>query len=362
MKIAFIGLPDSGKTTVFNALTRQNIPLEEYASIDKPKAHLGTVHVPDARLEELAASLKPKKTTYAEFTFVDVAHPPIQREKESAKKDFEPSAVREADAFVHVVRAFEDSNVPHPKGEVNPTRDIATVESDFIILDLEVAQNRIKKIENDLQKGKKDEEKECICLKRLVKELESEIPLRAVAISEEERKFIRAYQFLSHKPIVVILNISEDQVGKPMSDKLKALDQSNTIGIIPFCGKLEMEIWELDETERPEYLKGIGLDELMRDKVLDEIYRRLDLISFFTVVGNEVKAWSIKKDTKAIEAAGKIHSDMERGFIKAEIIGFGDFKKCGFSFTDAKTKGLLRLEAKDYIIRDGDIVNFKFSV
>lgn len=362
MKIAFIGLPDSGKTTVFNALTRQNIPLEEYASIDKPKAHLGTVHIPDARLEELASALKPKKTTYAELTFVDIAHPPFQREKEAAKKDFEPSQVREADAFVHVVRAFEDSNVPHPKGEVNPTRDIATVESDFIILDLEVAQNRIKRIESDIQKGKKDEEKEFVCLKRLVKELESEIPLRSVAVSEEEEKLVRAYQFLSQKPIVVILNISEDQIGKPLSDKLKALDQSKTIGVVPFCGKLEMEILELDENGRAEYLKDIGLSELMRDKILDEIYGRLDLISFFTVVGNEVKAWSIKKGTKAIEGARKIHSDMERGFIKAEIIGFDDFKKCSFSFHDAKAKGLLRLEAKDYIIRDADIINFKFSV
>ncbi len=362
MKIAFIGLPDSGKTTVFNALSHQNISLEEYASIDKPKAHLGTVHVPDIRLEELTSALKPKKTTYAELTFVDVAHPPIQREKGSAKKDFEPSQVREADAFVHVVRAFEDSNVPHPKGEVNPLRDIAEVESDLIVLDLEVAQNRIKRIESELQKGKKDEGKECICLKRLVKELESEIPLRQVAISEDEKRLIRAYQFLSQKPLVVILNISEEQIGKPISDKLKALDQSNAMAVIPFCGKLEMEIFELDETERAEYLKGIGLNGLSRDVVLDGIYARLGLLSFFTVVGDEVRAWGIRSGAKANEAAGKVHSDMERGFIKAEVIGFDDFKKCDFSFVNAKTKGLLRLEAKDYIIKDGDIINFKFSV
>ncbi|MFH1778980.1 MAG: redox-regulated ATPase YchF [Candidatus Omnitrophota bacterium] len=359
MKIAFIGLPDSGKTTVFNALTRQNIPLEEYASIDKPKAHLGAVHVPDARIDELASVFKPNKTTYAELTFVDIAHPPIQKEG-SARKDFEPSPVREADAFVHVVRAFENSNVPHPKGEVNPVRDIALVESDLIVLDLEVAQHRIKKIELEFQKGKRDEEKEYNVLKRLVKELESEIPLRETAISEEEGKLIRAYQFLSQKPTAVVLNISEDEIGKPLSDKLKALSQS--MGIIPFCGKLEMEILELDESERAEYLKGIGLNELSHDVVLDEIYMRLNLISFFTVVGGEVKAWSIRKGTKAIEAAGKVHSDMERGFIKAEIIGFDDFKRCNFSFPDAKAKGLLRLEAKDYIIRDGDVINFKFSV
>ena len=362
MKIAIIGLIDSGKTTVFNALSRQNIPLEEYASIDKPKIHLGTVHVPDARLEELASVFKPKKTTYAELTFVDVAHPPVQKETATVKKDFDPSLAREADAFVHVVRAFDDPNVPHPKGEVNPLRDIAMVESDLIILDLEVAQNRIKKIESDLQKGKKEEEKEYNCLKRLVKELESEIPLRNIAISEEEGKLIRAYQFLSQKSIVVILNISEEQLGKPLLDRLKALDQSGAMAVIPFCSKLEMEILELEEAERAEYLREIGITELSHDKVLDEIYARLNLLSFFTVVGGEVKAWSLKGGTKAIDAAGKIHTDMERGFIKAEIIGFDDFKKCDFSFTNAKAKGLLRLEAKDYIIKDGDIINFKFSV
>lgn len=360
MKIAFIGLPDSGKTTVFNALTRQNIPLQEYASIDKPKAHLGTVHVPDARLEELAQALKPNKTTYAELTFVDVAHPSVKREEGPAKRDFEPSPVREADAFVHVVRTFVDTNVPHPKGDINPLRDIAALESDLILLDLEVAQNRIKRIESDLQKGKKGEEKECDILKRLLKELESEIPLREVAISDEESKLIRAYQFLSQKPMVIILNISEEQISKPLPDKLKALDAS--MAVIPFCGKLEMEIMELNEIERVEYLKDMGINELLHDKVLDDIYARLGLVTFFTVVGGEVRAWSIKKQTRAIEAAGKVHSDMERGFIKAEIIGFDDFKGCGFSFANAKAKGLLRLEAKDYIIRDGDIINFKFSV
>lgn len=164
MKIGFIGLPDSGKTTVFNALTRQNIPLEEYASIDKPKAHLGAVAIPDRRIEELASVFKPKKTTYAEIAFVDIAHPPIQREKGSMKRDFEPAQIRETDAFVHIVRTFEDPNVPHPKGDVNPARDIATVESEMIISDLEVAQNRIiKRIELDIQKREKGR-RERICL------------------------------------------------------------------------------------------------------------------------------------------------------------------------------------------------------
>lgn len=343
MKIALIGLPFSGKTTVFNAITGQ-VPKEE-AYQTKPQ--IGTIKVPDQRLNELSKIFQSQKTTYVEISFVD-----LPRKKDSDKGLFDRSYIKQLDAFLHVIKFFEDGN---------PIGDYEGIKTEFILLDLEVAQNILNRLDKELPGKKKEESIEYKILDKCRQALEKEMPLRDTSLTKDEKKLLGGYQFLTLKSEVVIANISEEQIGKEVSKKLIDLPQFKNLQILEFCGKIEAEINQLKEEEQRPFLKDLGITKPAREKTIESIYKALDLVTFFTVVGKEARGWSIPCQTRAVEAAGKIHTDMQRGFIRAEVVNYNDFIECG-SMQEAKHKGRLKSEGKDYIVQDGDIINFKFSV
>lgn len=348
MKIGIIGCPQSGKTTVFNLLSGSNFELHSFSS-GKAEAHLGTIKVPDPRLEHLSLTFKPKKTTYTEISFVDSGAMPGGQ----LSVGFDIAQLKDVDALAHVVGMFAASD---------PLSLVTTVETELMLVDMEAIQNRTSALKKDIARGKKEEKKEYELLLRCQESLEKEMPLKGMNLTEEEDKLIRGYKFLTLKPMLVVANLSEEQLSSPPTEKLKEMLNARGIKLVEICGKAEMEILELEEKDRKDFLKELGIRESGRDRFIRGCYEALDLVSFFTVVGNEVKAWTVKKGTSALEAAGKIHTDMQRGFIRAEVINYKTFIDCQSSLKEAKSKGLLRLEAKEYIVQDGDIINFKFSV
>jgi GTP-binding protein YchF len=369
LKIGIIGLSNSGKTTVFNALTGQNLETTIYPTISG-EPHIGVVKVPDLRLDNLSAIYKPKKTTYAMVEYIDYIGL-TKGDMSQNRKVFD--LIKDVDAIVHVVRAFEDAAVVHPMNEVNPLRDIETVELELIFGDLEFVGKRLDRIEEALKKGKKPDEVEKRLLLKCKHSLEKEILLRYVDFSEEEQRAMRPLQFVSTKPEVVVLNIGEDALNtegeKDLLNKAegyfqgryKNLSLPTRHSLLSLCGKIEMEIASLSPEDAKPFLEDMGIKEPALEKLIHACYDILGLISFFTYVGDEVRAWTITKGTNAQKAAGKVHSDIERGFIRAEVVSFSDFVKAG-SMHAAKEKGLLRLEGKTYEVKDGDIVNFRFHV
>jgi GTP-binding protein YchF len=354
MRVAIIGLTQSGKSTVFNVLTGAHFEIKNYPTAEH---HLGVVKIPDPRLEQLAGIFGSKKISHAEINFMD----PGVSHKEHEKKVVEFSHAKEADCLVHVVRLFEDPNIIHPQGSIDAERDIALVELELIMQDLEVLGHRIEKIKKDLDRGKKEEEKEYQLLLKCKEKLEYETPLRDMEFSPEETKLLKGFLFLSQKPMIVVANISEENIGQKMPNHLQKLTEEKKVGFIEFCAKVEMEIEELSEQERGEFFKAEGITEPAPERFIKEIHKALDLITFYTGNEKETKAWLVKKGTQALEAAGKIHSDIERGFIKAEVINYKDLMDCGTTKV-AREKGLLRLEGKEYVIADGDAILFRFSV
>jgi len=362
MKIGIIGLSNSGKTTVFNALTHQSLETTIYPTTSGDPA-IGVVKVPDARLDKLSGIIKPKKTTHASVEYIDY----IGLTKGDAtqnRKVFD--LIKDVDAIVHVARAFEDDTVAHPMNSVNPLRDVETVELDLIFGDLELVEKRLRRMEEASKKGKKPDESEKRLLLKCRDALEKEISLRDIDFNEEEQKAIKHLQFISIKPEVIVFNIGENDLNteKPRNlqnaaerffkDKHKNLSLS-------LCGKIEMEIAGLSPEDATLFLVDLGIKEPALNRLIHVCYDVLGLISFFTYVGNEVKAWTIPKGTGALAAAGKIHSDIERGFIRAEVISSEDFFAAG-NIHAAKEKGILRLEGKTYEVKDGDIINFRFNV
>lgn len=354
MKAAIIGLSQSGKSTVFNVLTGAHYETKSYPGAEH---HIGVVKVPDARLDSVAEVFSSKKRTHAEISFID----PGVKYKEHEKKLIELSHAKEADCLVNVVRLFDDPNVIHPHGNIDAERDVALMELELIMQDLEVIGHRIDKIKKDLEKGKREEEKEYQLLLKCKEKLEYEVPLRDMELGPDEEKLIRGFLFLSKKPIMVVANISESAIGQELPEHLRKLTEEKKVGLIEFCAKVEMEIEELSEEERGEFFKAEGISMPAPERFIKEVYKALDLITFYTGNENEAKAWAVKRETKAIEAAGLIHSDIERGFIKAEVINYNDLVQCGSTKT-AKEKGLLKLEGKEYIVKDGDIILFRFNV
>ena len=365
MKIGIIGLSNSGKTTVFNALTRQNLETTIYPTTSGDPA-IGVVKVPDARLDKLSEIIKPRKTTHATVEYIDY----IGLTKGDAtqnRKVFD--LIKDVDAIVHVARAFENDAVVHPMNSVNPLRDVETVELELIFGDLELVEKRLRRMEEASKKGKKPGESEKRLLLKCRNALEKEIPLRDIDFNEEEQKSIKHLQFISRKPEVIVFNIGEKDLNtekprnlqnaaeryfKDKKDKYKNLSLS-------LCGKIEMEIAGLSPEDATLFLDDLGIKEPALNRLIHVCYDVLGLISFFTYVGNEVKAWTIPKGTGALAAAGKIHSDIERGFIRAEVISSEDFFAAG-NIHAAKEKGILRLEGKTYEVKDGDIINFRFNV
>jgi hypothetical protein len=359
LKISIIGLSNSGKTAVFNALTGQNIETTLYPTTSG-EPNRGVVKVPDARIETLSGMFSPKKTTYATIEYLDYIGM-TRGDVEQNRKVFD--LVKDADAVVQVVRLFHDDAVIHPMETIDPVRDIETTELELIFGDLDLVEKRLERMEQGAKRGKKPNDAEKKLLLKCKEFLEKEVALRDVQFTDEEKNTMRPLQFLSTKPEVVVINIGEGDLNTDHIRDLQSTLQTRfpSLSVLTLCGKIEMEIAQLSPDEKGLFLEDLGIDQPASDKLIQTSYDILGLISFFTVGEDEVKAWTIRKNTSALSAAGKIHSDIERGFIRAEIVSFEDFISAG-SIHDARDKGHLRLEGKTYEVKDGDIINFRFNV
>jgi GTP-binding protein YchF len=359
MKIAIVGLSNSGKTTVFNALTRGTAETASFTS-GKFEPNLASVKVPDPRLDVLAEIYQPRKLTAAEVQYVDVTG--FKGEEQGTELPAEVLGyIGTADALLHVVRAFEDERVPHPSGVVNPEDDLSGVDFELIFSDLRIIEKRLARLEKDLKKTSGQEknikiaEQDLLC--RLKESLEAEKPIRDLELSSQEEKLIRGYPLLSKKPVLVVLNIGEEQLSSPPPLEY---NHSKSL-VVPLSAKIEEELTQLEENDAREFMGSLKIQEPARDRVIASSYALLGLISFLTVGEDEVRAWTIRQGAVAVEAGGVIHSDIERGFIRAEVISFEDLVKSG-SMASARKKGLLRLEGRQYVLQDGDISNFLFNV
>jgi ribosome-binding ATPase len=362
MKVAIIGIPESGKTTIFNALTRGKAEVASYSATLAP--NIGVAKVSDSRLSVLEGIFQPKKTVPAEVSYIDIAGSIKGFGKEGAGGEF-LNYLTTADALLQVVRAFEDDQIPHPEGSIEPKRDIASLDLELAISDLAIMERRLEKLETSLKGAKAAERefylKEQLLLQKIKAELEKEIPIRIQGLAKEELKMLANYQFLTAKPMLVVLNIGEKQISQASQLEGEISSLYPQFAVVALCGKLEMELAQLSDAEAREFREAMGLSKPALDRLIDLSYSLLGLISFFTTVSSELKAWTIPGGTPAPKAAGKIHSDMERGFIRAEVISYSDLQSCG-NLAEARKRGLLRTEGKNYIIQDGDVVTFLFNV
>ncbi|MBE0599337.1 MAG: redox-regulated ATPase YchF [Desulfuromonadales bacterium] len=361
MKSAIIGLANAGRTTIFNALTQLNLEVTPYASV-ATEPHIGMVKVPDPRINRLVELFRPKKTTFATVEYIDF----IGLTKGDLEQNRKVSdLIKDADAIVHVVRSFEDEGVPHPLGSVDPRRDAETVEMEMIFGDLELVEKRLTRMEEGAKRGRKPDEVERGLLLKCREALEEERALRDVDFTEDEQKAMRSLQFMSIKPQLVVLNIAEKELGSEKSrlqtEAIRSFFTGRQVRVISLCGQIEMEIAQLPPEEAKAFLDDLGIEEPARDRLIQLSYDFLGLISFLTTGEDEVRAWTIRKGTEAQKAAGKIHSDIERGFIRAEVVAYDDFIANG-SMAAAREKGAVRLEGKTYEVKDGDIINFRFNV
>lgn len=359
MRVGIIGLSNTGKTVVFNALTGQNLETTIYQTVGGD-AHRGIVKVPDPRLDKLSEIFRPKKTTHATIEYIDYIGL-TKGNPEQNMKVFD--LIKDVDAILHVVREYHDDTVIHPLGTIDPLRDIETVELELILGDLEFVEKRLERMELGAKRGKKQDETEKKLMMKCRERLEKEVALRNVEFLEEETKSMRHLQFLSTKPVVLLLNIGEKDLHLDYIEKLSSTICTHypTLPVLTMCGKIEMEISQLSPDDSRLFLDDLGIEEPAFHKVIKTCYELLGLISFFTYVGDEVRAWTITKGLYAQKAAGKVHSDIERGFIRAEVISFEDFMSVG-DMHKARERGLLRLEGKSYEVKDGDIINFRFNV
>ena len=348
MKIGLIGYPLSGKTTVFNALTGLHARTDSFVASGK-EANVGLIKVPDVRVDRLAAFHQPKKTTHAEISFVDLAG--IAATAGGGFDSGSLNLMRQVEAYTIVVRAFASEAVSHPLNRIDPADDIKKIEEEMTLADLIVVEKRLELI---IKEGKKGST-EYLLLERCREVLENGAPLREGDFGAEERKSLTGFTFLSLKPRLVLINTDEDNIAGDPALKEKSPH------VISFCASLEQQISELAPEERGEFLEALGIDQPARDKFVRAAYALMNLISFFTVGKDEVKAWTIERDTPAVRAAGKIHSDIERGFIRAEVVHYDDFD-AEPNMARLRELGKLRLEGKNYEVADGDIINFRFNV
>lgn len=361
MEIGIIGLPTVGKTTVFNLLTQANLNTAAFMS-GKAEAHTRVARVPDRRIEYLSDMWRPRKTTYAQIKVTEVPGLVQGSSQGMGVGNAFLNAIRQVDALVHVVRAFDHAEVLHPEGSINPMRDIATVNVELLLADLQMVENRIKRINEG--KKKKEQEQELALMERLREALENEQPVQSLALTAEERASIGGFAFLTERPQLLVVNVDEDQfkAGEwPGAAAVKAYAAERKIPLLELCARIEVEISQLDPADRDLFMADLGTTESGIARLARVAYDHLGLISFLTVGEDEVRAWTIRQGTTAREAAGKIHSDIERGFIRAEVVAYADLKSAG-SMARAREQGHFRLEGRDYIVQDGDIINFRFNV
>ena len=362
LNCGIIGLPLVGKTTIFNLLTGSAAETSKYLS-GRAGANTGAAKIPDGRVDYLRDLYKPRKTTYAQMFFSDIPGLARGAGQNGGSLNQFLEAVRDADLLVHVVRAFQNAEVPHVDGEINPRRDVDTVNAELLLADMELVEKRIERIKSG-KKIKKEQEEELLVLEKCLLALEGEMTVGSLVLTDEERRFLKNYSFFTVKPMILVVNTDEEQFESgryPFREDLVSYAAQRGFPVLEICGRLEMEISQLPLADRKVFLSELGVEQPGIERLARTAYEHLGLISFFTVGEDEVRAWTIRKGTQAKKAAGKVHSDMERGFIRAEVVKFRDLEELG-SMARVREKGLFRLEGKEYVVEDGDIINFRFNV
>jgi len=363
--IGIVGLSKSGKTSIFNGLTKGKAATGGYSA--KAQANIGMASVPDERIHKMAEIFHPKKKVFAEVKYIDIGASVKEMAVDKGIGGQLLNQLSTVDVLLNVVRAFKDDSLPHPDGSLDVARDIEAMNMELSFSDLAIMEKRLEKIENSLKAAKQADKalilKEQELMLKIKAGLEKDVPIREMQLTPDEMKSLSNYQFLTAKPLLHLVNLGEDQLpeGKALEEKWNKDYAKPKTRVIASCGKLEMELSQMGDEAMADFRKEFGMTETGLDRTIKVSYELLDLISFLTVGEDECRAWPIRRGTEAVKAAGKIHTDIERGFIRAEVIHYSELLKVG-SLVDAKRQGLLRLEGKTYIVQDGDTINFLFNV